>query len=76
MTSPRRLKYQVLCKKLRKYGIIVNKQGGKGSHRKFIDKKTEKSFPFKCHNENQEFSQTFVRAVARKFNIPEDEFFS
>ncbi|MFQ5751180.1 MAG: type II toxin-antitoxin system HicA family toxin [bacterium] len=75
MTRPRRLKYKELCKKLRKYGIIVNKTGGKGSHRKFIDKKTKKSYPFKCHNENQEYSKNFVRSIARKFSIPEEELF-
>lgn len=75
MPQPRRLKYRELVKKLKKYNIEVIKARGKGSHRMLYQEVTKRNYPIKCHSENQEYSIAVVRAIARRFSIPEDKLF-
>jgi predicted RNA binding protein YcfA (HicA-like mRNA interferase family) len=73
MPKPKRLKYKELIKRLEKYDIIVIKKRGKGSHRMLYQESTKLNYPIKCHNENQEYSIGTLKAIQRRFSLP-DEF--
>ncbi len=58
------IKYRNLRKKLKKYGIVEIKSGGKSSERIFFQESTGRFYPIKCHGESFKIS-----SVGRLTNI-------
>jgi len=75
MSKPRRLKYRKLVKRLKKHGIRIIEERGKGSERMLYEDKTRLNFPIKCHGENQEYSISFLKAIQRKFSISDQDMY-
>jgi predicted RNA binding protein YcfA (HicA-like mRNA interferase family) len=73
---PKPLKYRQLVRKLRKYGIRVIISRAKGSHRMLYQDSTTLNYPITCHSENEEYSKPVIKAIARRFSIPEHEIFA
>jgi hypothetical protein len=65
------LKYRVLRKKLKQYGIVENKRRGKGSERMFegVVRGRVVRYPTKCHNEGDEKPVPVIEAVRRAFEL-------
>jgi len=72
MPKPRRLKYRELVKRLKKHGIIVIKSRGKGSERMLYQESTRLNYPITCHGENHEYSIGMLKAIQRRFSLPND----
>jgi hypothetical protein len=74
MGRKRPLKYRVLRKILKSYGIEESKQRGKGSERMFVGivNGRKVTYPTKCHNEGDEKPVPVIEAIRRAFSIDED----
>lgn len=68
------LKYRVLRKRLKDFGIEESKQRGKGSERMFIGVVNGRrvTYPTKCHNEGDEKPVPVIEAIRRAFSIAEE----
>jgi hypothetical protein len=71
---PNRLKYREVRKRLKKYNIVELINRGKGSERIFQDPTTKKFISLTCHGENYELGKGLLKAVIRRFDLPEDIF--
>ncbi len=76
----RRLKHRDLIKKLKSYGVIEDKNRGKGSERLLIlDRGIGGAYKgpqtsIKYHGDNTEYSPKITESILRTFSISEDEF--
>ena len=73
------LKYQELLKRLKPFGIVVRIRRGKGSHRvllKPVEPGSTKgpTYAVNYHGPRTEISVPMIKAILRKFEIPEQEF--
>ena len=75
MPKHRRLKYRELVRLLKPHGIKVIVSRGKGSERMLYDPKRKLNYPIKHHGDNQELSIGMLKAIKRKFNLPDDFLF-
>lgn len=68
------LKYRVLRKILKGYGIEESPQRGKGSERMFVGvvEGRRVTYPTKCHNEGDEKPVPVIEAIRRAFAIAEE----
>ncbi len=69
--KPRVRKYRELKKVLKRFGIIILTNRGKGSERMLFQESTNMNYPLKCHNENQEYSKPVQKAIMRRFSLPD-----
>ena len=84
MGAKKPLKYRVLRKILKSFGIEENARRGKGSERLFIGvvEGVVVSIPTKCHSEHDEKPVPVINAIRRRFRLTEedgvsdDEFYS
>lgn len=72
MPKPKRLTYRELKKKLKDYGIEELTKRGKGSERIFFQSATKKFIPVTCHGEGKQLGIGLLKAVMRKFDLPDD----
>lgn len=75
MPKPKRLKHSELLKRLKAYGIIELKKRGKGSERMLFQEETGLNYPIKYHSKNHQYSIGLLRAIQRKFSLPDDFLF-
>ena len=73
------LKYRAFIKNLRSYGVVVVKKRGKGSETYLLKPNSPGSkkgpyYTIKHHSDNDEIAVPVIRAVLRRLDIPEDEF--
>lgn len=69
--SDRPLKYRILLKNLRRFGITEDKARGKGSHRMLfgvVDGGLVKH-PIKCHNDGEEKPKAVIASIRRVFKL-------
>ena len=71
--KPKRLKYRELTKRLKKYGIIVIINRGKGSERMLYRESTRDNYPITYHSANHQYSIGLLTSIKRRFDLP-DEF--
>jgi hypothetical protein len=66
MATKKPLKYRVLRKKLKQYGVLENKSRGKGSERMFegVVRGRIVRYPTKCHSEGDESPSLSSRPFA------------
>ena len=69
---PRRLIYRELVKKLQPLGIEVLVNRGKGSERMLYQKSTRFNYPIKYHGSGEEYSKETLKAIQRRFSIPDE----
>jgi hypothetical protein len=72
MPKHKRLKYRELVKRLKEHGIVVIEKRGKGSERMLYQASTGFDYPITCHNENQQYSIGLLKAIQRRFSLPDD----
>ncbi len=72
MPKPKRLTYRELRQKLKKHGIVELTKRGKGSERIFYQESTKKFIPVTCHGEGKQLGIGLLKAIIRKFDLPED----
>ena len=71
MARKRPLKYRDLRSRLESFGVFENKRRGKGSERMFsgVVDGVIRSYPTKCHNENDEKPVPVINAIRRCFHL-------
>jgi hypothetical protein len=75
------LKFRELRKRLRGYGIFPLKKRGKGSEVVFLKpiepgSKQGPIFTVKHHSDDDDISATVIKAILRRFDLDESEFFN
>jgi len=75
MPKARRYKYRELVKVLKEYGIVVMAKRGKGSERMLYRESTKDNFPIKYRSENYQYSISMIKAIQRRFDLPNDFLF-
>jgi len=81
---PHALKHRELISRLKDFGVIEVKGGGKGSERILIlksgltgcGKYKGPQIPIKCHGDSTEHSVRVIDAVLRRFSIDPNKFWS
>jgi predicted RNA binding protein YcfA (HicA-like mRNA interferase family) len=71
---PKPIIYKKLLDLLHPFGIIVIANRGKGSHRMLYQEETKSNFPVKYHGKNKPYGKGLLRAIIRKFKLPDDIF--
>jgi len=74
------LKFRDLRLRLGNYGVVLLKRRGKGSEAVFLRPETPGSrkgpiFTVKHHSDNDDVSVAVIKAILRRFDIDESEFF-
>lgn len=73
MPKPKRLTYRELRQRLMKYDIVELKpKRGKGSERILFQESTKNFFPVTCHGEGKQLGSGLLKALMRKFDLPDD----
>jgi predicted RNA binding protein YcfA (HicA-like mRNA interferase family) len=75
MPEGRPLRYRDLVNRLKAFGVV--EKIGKGSVRMLFKPDVEglrRSYPIHPHSEHHEFGPPIIRAILRRFKIPEDSF--
>ena len=75
MPKPKRLKYRELIRRLRKHGITDVKNRAKGTERMLYRESTKDNYPITYHSDNQEYSIGLLKAIQRRFSLPDDFLF-
>lgn len=65
------MKYRELKDQVKLYGVLENRQRGKGSERVFFCTKdgVTRSYPLKCHGENDDVRIGILHAFLRRFGL-------
>jgi len=74
MAIKKPLKYRVLRRRLKRFGIEEDASRGKGSERMFVGVVDGAivRFPTKCHNEGDEKPVAVIEAIRRRFHLTDD----
>ena len=75
MPKPKRLNYRELVRKLKKYNIIVITKRAKGSERMLYHISTRNDYPIKYRGKNYVYSIGTLKAIQRRFSLPDDFLF-
>lgn len=75
MPRLKRFNYRELLAILRQHGITEDKRRGKGSERYlFNPQDPTKWYTIKCHGEGMQLAIGTLKAIQRRFKIPDDDF--
>jgi predicted RNA binding protein YcfA (HicA-like mRNA interferase family) len=79
MAAAKTYKFREIAKKLKKHDkqFQVWTQRGKGSHRVIYHPDIQGhpvAYPIPCHNEGSDIKASYLKAIVRRFDLPEDFF--
>jgi len=75
MPKHKRLYHNELLERLKTHGIYEDKKRGKGSERMLYQLKTRLNYPITCHGKNPQHSIRLLKAIMRRFSLPDDFLF-